>query len=95
LEAAVLGFIIGLAIVGLIVGFIARALVPGPDPMGILGTICIGLTGSFVGGFLLEAITRADGDKRELGGPGLIGSVIGAIIVLLIYRAMSSRSTAR
>lgn len=90
-----LSFIVALAIVGLVVGCIARLLVPGPDPIGIFGTICVGVAGSFVGGFLLEAIMRADGNERELGSPGLIGSVIGAILVLLLYRAVSGRGTAR
>ena len=44
--------IIGFVIVGLIAGFIARALVPGPDPMGWLGTMILGIVGSFVGGSL-------------------------------------------
>ena len=48
------GFIIVLLIVGLIVGAIARLLMPGRDPLGILGTIALGIAGSFVGGFLLN-----------------------------------------
>jgi uncharacterized membrane protein YeaQ/YmgE (transglycosylase-associated protein family) len=47
-----LGFIIGMIVIGLIAGAVARLLVPGRDPMGILGTIVIGIIGSFVGGFL-------------------------------------------
>ncbi len=47
-----IGFIIGLIIIGLIAGFIARALVPGDDSMGIVQTIVLGIIGSFVGGFL-------------------------------------------
>ena len=86
-----LGFILGLIIVGLIAGFIARALVPGPDPMGILGTIVLGIVGSFVGGFLADVLFRDDAEDRGLSPAGIIGSIIGAVIVLLVYRAVTSR----
>ncbi len=86
-AAAVLWFILTLAIVGFIVGLLARAIVPGPDSMGILGTIFLGLAGSFVGGFLLDALFRDSADDRGVGGVGLIGSTIGAILLLLLYRA--------
>ncbi|TMF61176.1 MAG: GlsB/YeaQ/YmgE family stress response membrane protein [Chloroflexi bacterium] len=80
--------IIGFVIVGLIAGFIARALVPGPDPMGWLGTMILGIVGSFVGGTLAALIF---GGTLELSASGIIGSIIGAIIVLLIWRAMGGR----
>ena len=80
--------IIGFVIVGLIAGFIARALVPGPDPMGWLGTMILGIVGSFVGGTLAALIF---GGTLELSATGIIGSIIGAIIVLLIWRAMGGR----
>jgi uncharacterized membrane protein YeaQ/YmgE (transglycosylase-associated protein family) len=80
--------IIGFLIVGLIAGFIARALVPGPDPMGWLGTMVLGIIGSFVGGTLLALVTTG---TLDLSASSLIGSIIGAIIVLLIWRAMSGR----
>ena len=88
-------FIIGLIIVGLIAGFIARAVVPGPDPMGIVGTIVLGIVGSFVGGFILWAIFGADFEDGAAQTSGIIGSVIGAIIALLIYRAVKGRNHAR
>jgi len=75
-------------IVGLIAGWIARALVPGPDPMGWLGTIVLGVVGSFVGGTLAALLF---GGTLEISASGLIGSIIGAIIVLLVWRAMSGR----
>ena len=78
-------------IVGLIAGWIARALVPGPDPMGWLGTIVLGVVGSFVGGTLAALLF---GGSLELTPSGLIGSVIGAIIVLLIWRSMGGRRVA-
>jgi uncharacterized membrane protein YeaQ/YmgE (transglycosylase-associated protein family) len=76
------------AVIGLIAGFIARALVPGPDPMGWLGTMILGIVGSFVGGTLAALVF---GGTLALSAAGLVGSIIGAIIVLLIWRAMSGR----
>jgi uncharacterized membrane protein YeaQ/YmgE (transglycosylase-associated protein family) len=80
--------IIVFLIVGLIAGFIARALVPGPDPMGWLGTMVLGIVGSFVGGVLLSLVTTGN---FEISATGIIGSIVGAIIVLLIWRAMGGR----
>ena len=85
-------FIIGLIIIGLIAGFIARAVVPGRDPMGIGGTILLGIIGSFVGGFLGYVIFGHDINDGAVQSSGIIGSIIGAIIVLLIYRAFTRRS---
>lgn len=84
-----LGFIIGLIIVGLIAGFVARALVPGDDSMGIGATILLGIVGSFVGGFLADVLFRSDGEDVGLGPSGIIGSIIGAIIVLLVFNAVT------
>ena len=70
-------------------------LVPGPDPIGILGTILLGIVGSFVGGFLGYALFHKDSQEGFLQPSGIIGSVIGAVIALLIYRAVSGRSRAR
>lgn len=77
-------------IVGLIAGFVARALVPGPDPMGWLGTMVLGIIGSFVGGTLAALLF---GGTLDLNAAGLVGSIIGAIIVLLIWRAMGGERT--
>ena len=82
-----LGFILVLIIVGAIAGFIARAVVPGPDPMGVVGTIVLGVVGSFVGGFLGYLIFHKDASQGALQPSGIIGSIIGAIVVLLVYRA--------
>ncbi|MCW2498956.1 MAG: Transglycosylase-associated protein [Frankiales bacterium] len=81
-----LGFIITLLVVGLIAGFLARALVPGPDPMGIGGTILLGIVGSFVGGFLGYLLFGKDLSEGVLQPSGIIGSVVGAILALLVYR---------
>ncbi len=80
--------IIAFLIIGLVAGFLARWLVPGPDPMGWLGTLVLGLVGSFVGGTLAALVF---GGTLEVSASGLIGSIVGAIIVLLIWRAMTGR----
>src|SRR3546814_12083159 len=82
-----LWFIIALVIIGLIAGFIARAVVPGDDSMSVGQTILLGIVGSFVGGFLADALLRSEDEDMGLGPAGLIGSIIGAIVVLLLYNA--------
>ncbi len=86
-----LGFIITLIIVGAIAGFIARAVVPGRDPMGVVGTIVLGIVGSFVGGFLGYLLFGRDASQGALQPSGIIGSILGAIVALLVYRAVSRR----
>jgi uncharacterized membrane protein YeaQ/YmgE (transglycosylase-associated protein family) len=81
-----LTFIIILLIVGLVAGAIARLLVPGKDSMGLLGTIGIGVLGSFVGGFLQNLVFLHTLSLTSFHPTGLIGSIIGSIIVLLISR---------
>jgi uncharacterized membrane protein YeaQ/YmgE (transglycosylase-associated protein family) len=83
-----MGFI-GFIIVGLLAGFIARAVVPGKDDLGILGTLVLGIIGSFVGGFLGSLIQDGPAD---LTASGIIGSIIGAIIALLVWRKVGGRS---
>ncbi|MFP5308948.1 MAG: GlsB/YeaQ/YmgE family stress response membrane protein [Actinomycetes bacterium] len=84
-----IGFLLGLMLLGLIAGAIARLLVPGRDPMGILGTMALGIVGSFVGGFLGALLF--DGELA-LSTTSLLGSIIGAVIALLIYRQMNART---
>jgi uncharacterized membrane protein YeaQ/YmgE (transglycosylase-associated protein family) len=86
-----LWFIIALVLVGLVAGFVARAVVPGPDPMTVGGTILLGIVGSFVGGFLADVLFRNDAEDMGFGPAGVIGSIVGAIIVLLIYNAATHR----
>ena len=80
------GFIIMLLIVGFIVGAIARLLMPGRDPLGILGTIALGVAGSFVGGFLQNLVQFHTLSVHSFHAVGLIGSVIGAWVLLLLLR---------
>jgi len=86
-----IGFILGLIVIGLIAGALARLLVPGRDPMGIGATIVLGIVGSFLGGFLADVLFRSDSADRGLSPAGIIGSVIGAVIVLLVYNAVTHR----
>jgi uncharacterized membrane protein YeaQ/YmgE (transglycosylase-associated protein family) len=78
-------------IVGIIAGALARLLVPGQDPMGLLGTMLLGLAGSVLGGLVADALIAGD---QNFSPAGLIGSILGAVVVLLIYRSVRSRSTA-
>jgi uncharacterized membrane protein YeaQ/YmgE (transglycosylase-associated protein family) len=67
---------------GLIVGLLARALMPGNQNMGLLMTTVLGVVGSFVGGFLVSLVTSHH--VTEFHTAGLVGSVLGAIVVLFI-----------
>ena len=78
-------------IIGLIAGALARLIMPGRDPMGIIATILLGIVGSILGGLVSWAIWPSE---RAAGVPraGLILSILGAIVVLWIWRMMKSRS---
>jgi uncharacterized membrane protein YeaQ/YmgE (transglycosylase-associated protein family) len=83
---AVIGYIIVLVIVGFIVGAIARLLMPGRDPLGILGTIALGIAGSFVGGFLQNLVMYHTLSVHGFHAVGFIGSIVGAWVLLLLLR---------
>ena len=85
------GFIIYLLIIGLVAGFIARAVVPGNDSMSVAATILLGIVGSFIGGFIGYAVTHHDASDGAFQASGIIGSILGAIVALLVYRAVGSR----
>ena len=87
-----IGFILFLLVVGLIAGFVARALVPGRDAMGIGGTILLGIVGSFVGGFIGYALFNKDANEGALQVSNVLGSIVGAVIALLVYRVANGRS---
>ena len=84
------GEVIGALVLGALAGFIARALLPGKQEMGIVLTILLGLAGAFVG-FLIftELLGIGDDDKFDLGG--LIGAIIGAMLVLFVYERTVGR----
>ena len=77
-------------IIGLLVGAVAKLLMPGKDPGGFIVTIFLGIAGSFVGTFL----GRAVGLYREGSSAGFIMSVIGAMILLFIYRLATKNRAA-
>ena len=79
-----------LLILGLVAGLLARALVPGKDSMSVLATLVLGVAGSLVGGLLLGLVTGGLRD-RGFGPAGLVGSVIGAVLVLLVYNRVTAR----
>ena len=88
-----LGFLLYLLIIGIVAGFLARLLVPGPDPMSTGATIVLGIVGSFIGGFLGWALFGHDLADGALQASGVIGSVVGAVIALLVYRAVNKRGS--
>jgi len=90
-----LTFIIVVLIVGAIAGYLGRALVPGPDPMSVVGTIALGVIGSFVGGFLGYVLFDKDLGEGALQPSGIVGSVIGAVVALLIFNAAGRGRTSR
>lgn len=75
---------------GLIVGAIAKLLMPGRDPGGFIVTILVGVVGSFIGGAISYALWGARGPYEP---SGWIMSIIGAIVLLLVYRLLMRRST--
>ncbi|TKV56417.1 GlsB/YeaQ/YmgE family stress response membrane protein [Nakamurella flava] len=87
-----LGLIISIIIVGFIAGALARFLVPGKQPMSWAQTLILGIVGSFVGGFLGYLLFRNDAQNGFLQPSGIIGSVVGAIIVLLLWNKFGRRS---
>jgi uncharacterized membrane protein YeaQ/YmgE (transglycosylase-associated protein family) len=78
--------IIGMLIIGLLVGLVARFLLPGSDPMGCLGTALLGIAGSFVGGYLYNLLFHSATYRNQYVRPGFIVSVLGAIVVLAVVR---------
>jgi uncharacterized membrane protein YeaQ/YmgE (transglycosylase-associated protein family) len=88
---SMLGLILYLLIIGIVAGYLARFLVPGRDPMGFLGTVALGIVGSFVGGFLGYVLLGKDIGEGALQTSGIIGSIIGAIVALLIWRGLGGR----
>ncbi len=81
--------LIVLAVVGLIAGLIARALLPGRDPMSVLQTMVLGIIGSFVGGAAGYFLFGADINEGAVQASGLVGSILGAILALMAYRVFA------
>lgn len=79
--------ILWMLIVGLIVGALAKAVMPGRDPGGIIVTMLLGVAGAFIAGFL----GRSLGWYGNNEGAGIIASILGSVILLAIYRAVVGR----
>ena len=78
-----MGDIVVFILVGLVVGLLARLLMPGRDPIGIIGTILVGIVGAIVGGYLWIAVFG------NTEGVEWIGSIVVAMLLLWIYRRMT------
>jgi len=83
--------ILWMLIVGLVIGALAKLVMPGKDPGGVLITMLIGVAGSFIAGFL----GRSLGWYEQGESAGIIASVIGAVILLVGYRFIAGRTNAR
>jgi uncharacterized membrane protein YeaQ/YmgE (transglycosylase-associated protein family) len=87
--------IIGWIILGLLAGLIAKAILPGEDPGGIIITTLIGIAGALIGGFITKALGFGDPIDEFFDLSTWLGAIIGSIVLLLIYRALfgARRST--
>jgi uncharacterized membrane protein YeaQ/YmgE (transglycosylase-associated protein family) len=83
--------IIAFIILGLIAGAIAKALLPGDDPGGVIITGLIGIVGAILGGFLAAALFGADPMDEFFDISSWLTAIVGAIILLLIYRMVTGR----
>ena len=83
--------IIGWIVLGLLAGAIAKAILPGPDPGGIIVTIIIGIVGALLGGFLARLIFNAKPLDEFFDLSTWLTAIIGAIILLLLYRLVVGR----
>ena len=90
-----IGLIISLVIIGLIAGALARLIVPGRQHLSILGTILLGIVGSFVGGFLGYVIFHHNAQNGFVQPSGIVGSVIGSVIVLLLWLRFGRQTVRR
>lgn len=90
-----LGLIVSLIVIGLIAGAVARLVVPGKQNLSVLATIVLGIVGSFVGGFIGYLLFRSDRQDGFFQPSGIIGSIIGSVIVLLLYLKFGNRAAVR
>ena len=89
-----IGNIIAAIVIGIIAGYLGRALLPGDDSMGFIATVAVGIVGALVGYFLFTTVLGiGDDDKFDLGG--ILGSIIGMMIVLLGVRAVGGSGKGR
>jgi len=86
--------IIGWILLGIVGGVIAKALLPGNDPGGLIVTIIIGIVGALLGGFLARALGFGDPIDEFFDISTWLAAIIGSMILLVIYRAVTGRRTA-
>ena len=82
--------IIWTIIIGLLAGIVARFLMPGRDPGGFIVTILLGIAGAFIATYLGQAVGWYEAGE----GAGFIGAVVGAILILIVYRLIRGRRAA-
>jgi uncharacterized membrane protein YeaQ/YmgE (transglycosylase-associated protein family) len=90
-----IGTLIYLLFIGIVAGYLARLLVPGRQDLGFWRTVLLGIVGSFVGGFLGYLIFSNDLSDGPFQAGGIFGSIIGAVIALLIYNKVSTGQATR
>jgi uncharacterized membrane protein YeaQ/YmgE (transglycosylase-associated protein family) len=88
-----IGNIIAAIVIGIIAGYLGRALLRGEDSMGFIATVAVGIVGALLGYFIFTGLLGiGDTDKFDLGG--IIGAVLGTMLVLVVLRAVRGRSRA-
>ena len=87
--------IIGWILLGLVAGVLAKALLPGDDPGGIIVTILLGIAGAFIGGLIARALGFGDPIDEFFDISTWIAAIIGAVILLAIYRMLVGRRRTR
>jgi uncharacterized membrane protein YeaQ/YmgE (transglycosylase-associated protein family) len=86
--------ILGWILLGIVAGVIAKALLPGDDPGGFIVTVIIGIVGALLGGFLARALGFGDPIDEFFDVSTWLAAIIGALILLVVYRAVTGRRTA-
>jgi uncharacterized membrane protein YeaQ/YmgE (transglycosylase-associated protein family) len=87
--------ILGWIVLGLLAGAIAKAVLPGDDPGGIIVTMIIGIVGAILGGFLAQLLFNIDTLDEFFDISTWLTAIIGAVILLLIYRMVAGRGRRR
>lgn len=87
--------IIAWIILGLIAGAIAKAVMPGKDPGGLIVTTLLGIVGALLGGFLATALFNVDPNDGFFDLSSWLSAIVGALILLAVYRAVTGRGAIR